>query len=132
MSHRTMSTEGPIVIDLPLPPDCLSPNARVHWAQKAKATKATREMACLMARTKRPRKPFEKATVCLDFYLKRTRDVDGLVSLCKAVFDGLQDGGLYRNDSGIELGWVRRHKAKEHATNTPRVVFTIAALGESK
>ena len=36
-----------LTITLPLPPACLSPNARVHWRVKAKATKAYRMLSRL-------------------------------------------------------------------------------------
>lgn len=103
----------PIVIDLPLPPDCLHPNSRPHWAQKAKATKACREMACIVGRTKRPPKPFMRADYRLTFWLKRKRDYDGLISFCKAYLDGLQDAGIIANDSEFRPAGIERFSGKK-------------------
>lgn len=115
---------NPIIIDLPLPPDCLHPNARPNRWGKAKAVASARGTAKLVAMASRPKSPLTKPIVSLDFYLKRTRDVDGLVSFCKAYFDGIQDARVYENDSAVELGHVRRHKAKDRQNRTG-VVFTI-------
>lgn len=118
---------NPIIIDLPLPPDCLHPNARPHWRAKAKATEAARSQAYYLARPLRPAVPFKKPEVSLDFYLKRTRDIDGLVAFCKAYFDGLEDAEIYEDDSHVELGHVRRHKAKDRQNKTG-VIFTVREL----
>lgn len=117
-----------IVIWLPLPHDNLHPNARAHWRSKAASTKLSREYAYLKAHAVRPPAPFREAVVSLDFYLKRKRDIDGLIAFCKSYFDGMQDAGIYVNDSNIELGWVRRHSWKDSPTKQPCVVFTVGEL----
>jgi crossover junction endodeoxyribonuclease RusA len=90
-----------IAIDLPLPRKATHPNARPHWAVKAKATKANRRDAALVAKQCAPAKPWEKATVQCSFTLPRKQDADNLQAWCKAYFDGLQDGGIITNDSGL-------------------------------
>lgn len=96
-------TKQRIVIELPLPAAGLHPNARVCWQQKARLTKAARYDAGLVARAQRPAKPFKTATVQMTFYMPRRRDQDGLVAWVKAIFDGLQDGGIIANDSGLTV-----------------------------
>jgi crossover junction endodeoxyribonuclease RusA len=121
---RDKSTEA-IIIDLPLPPDCLHPNARVHWAQRAKATKQCRELACLMARQVRPKKPFKAANYRLTFWLARKRDYDGLQSFCKAYVDGLQDGGIIENDSEFRPAGIVRYSGKKQTGGKIGVRFEI-------
>lgn len=89
----------PIVIDLPLPPKVLHPNARPHWRAKAAATKRARWDARLVASTVRPDEPMVRATYELEFKLPVHRDYDGLLSWCKAYFDGLVDGGVLKDDN---------------------------------
>lgn len=114
-----------IVIDLPLPPDCLHPNARPHWAAKAKATKACRELACVVGRTKRPKTPFAAAAFRVTFWLKRKRDYDGLLSFCKAYCDGLQDAGIVANDSDFRPDGIVRFSGLKQTGGKVGVRFEI-------
>ena len=94
-----------IVITLPLPAKCLSPNARAHWRTKAKAVKEYRLRAwgealeateCQMPR-------WTAATVQATFYhpQRRRRDSDNCLASLKPAFDGLADAGLIENDCGL-------------------------------
>jgi crossover junction endodeoxyribonuclease RusA len=82
-------------ITLPWPPKILSPNARVHWAQKSKAAKAYRAVcwalckeAGLVAAVTTGR-----LHLWLDFYApdKRRRDDDNMIASFKAGRDGIAD-----------------------------------------
>jgi hypothetical protein len=115
----------PIVIDLPLPPDCLHPNARPHWRAKAKAAKACREHACLVARTVRPKVPFKAASYRLTFWLARKRDYDGLLSWLKSAIDGLADGGIIANDSEFRPDGIVRYSGKKQTGGKIGVRFEI-------
>lgn len=115
----------PIVIDLPLPPDCLHPNARCHWRAKAKATKATRELACMVARTVRPNKPLKSARYKLTFWLARKRDYDGLVSWTKAMADGICDAGVLVNDADFRPDGIKRLSGKKQTGGKVGVRFEI-------
>ena len=94
-------------ITLPLPARALSPNARQHWAAKAKAVKqarATAKMAAIRAtRGKPPR--WERAEVRTTFYWpdRRRRDADNAISSCKALLDGIADAGIVLDDVGFIL-----------------------------
>lgn len=88
------------MIVLSWPPACLSPNARVHWSVKAKATKAYRKEAGW--------KTIEaKEKVCGDgpIYLHvyfyppddRRRDGTNMLASLKSAFDGIADA-LHVND----------------------------------
>lgn len=83
------------MIHLIWPPRCLHPNARSHWAVKAKATKSYREYACLMASTSGMKITGSgKIDVYIEFLPpdKRRRDLDGCLSNIKAALDGIADG----------------------------------------
>jgi Holliday junction resolvase RusA-like endonuclease len=95
-----------IMIELPLPPAVLHPNARTHWAAKARSTKRYRNSAYLRSLevlNGSAAPMWKAATVRAAWYFKtkRNRDLDGLVSWAKAAFDGLQDAGIVANDSGL-------------------------------
>ncbi len=83
-----------IVIDLPWPPRILHPNSRPHWAAKAKATKKARVDAWFTAKDAGARRMAGdalEASVVFSPPDNRPRDVDGLLSNCKAYFDGIAD-----------------------------------------
>ena len=88
---------------LPWPPATLSPNSRLHWAQRAKAVKAYRTACAWCASVERdgPLPPAEgPLSVVLGFRPpdSRRRDWDGLLSRMKSGLDGIADG-LGVNDS---------------------------------
>lgn len=86
-----------IAIDLPWPPRDLLPNARPHWARKAKAAKQARITAAWCAREAglRPNDfdiPQRLRVTCIfsppDH---RRRDIDGMLSSAKSFLDGISD-----------------------------------------
>lgn len=90
-----------IVLDLPLPPKECSPNARCHWAQKARAVKKARAMAATIAKAAMIGEPFKRASLHMHFYNARRTDNDNAIAACKPLLDGLQDAGVIDNDSGF-------------------------------
>ena len=97
-----------LCITLPWPPKELSPNARLHWAQLRKHTKAYRE-ACYWQSIAQGIKPNVKypapVTVTLEFVppARRHYDVDNLIARMKSGLDGLADA-LGVNDRDFRLG----------------------------
>lgn len=82
-------------LEFPFPPRELSPNARVHWAKKARAAKdyrATAYILCKQAGVKLP-ETTGKLHVWLDFYAKDKRRFDGdnLLASMKAGIDGIAE-----------------------------------------
>jgi crossover junction endodeoxyribonuclease RusA len=91
-----------IVITLPLPAPCLSPNARPHFMQKARATKAYRTAAFIEAR-KHKAERWKRATAQATFYkaTKRVSDSDNLLASLKSAYDGIADAGIVANDRDL-------------------------------
>ena len=114
-----------ITITLPLPPKSLSPNARVHWARKAKDTRKCREVAaCRTIEALRgSRLEWDTATLQATFYhyQNRRRDDDNLIASLKAYRDGLVDGGLLNDDVGVTTLPVVKHIHRDR----PRCELTI-------
>lgn len=89
---------------LPWPDRVVSPNARTHWAPKARATKRMRHDAAWSAKQAQISVGDGPIHVILTFYPpdKRRRDLDGCISSCKAYLDGLADA-LGIDDSRFAL-----------------------------
>lgn len=82
------------MVTLPWFPRELHPNARPHWAKKAKAAKACRERAAWETKAAGERVDREGIIHVLIVFCppdKRKRDLDGCLSGCKAYLDGLAD-----------------------------------------
>ncbi len=86
-----------IVIALPWPHKDLRPNARPHWAEKAKAVKQARALAGWTAneigiRRGDPDIPSAlKVTAVFCPPSRRRFDDDNMLSSCKSYFDGIAD-----------------------------------------
>lgn len=91
-----MSTTHTVV--LPFPSRDLSPNGRVHWRKKHKATRAMRAAVQWCAlEAKLPRwhgKPVQRVEILLEFYPAKRGiryDRDNLLASMKAALDGLAE-----------------------------------------
>lgn len=85
---------GSLTLDLPWPSRDLHPNARVHWAKRAKAAKKARADAAWTARAAGIGKIEADALSVTAVFSppdSRARDVDGMLSNIKAYLDGLAD-----------------------------------------
>ena len=84
-----------LAVDLPWPSRNLHPNARVHHMVRARsATKARAEAAWeAKAAGIKPISHFKAVTATAIFYPpdNRRRDRDGMMTACKAYFDGIAD-----------------------------------------
>jgi crossover junction endodeoxyribonuclease RusA len=96
MSQDQLRPEGELRVELPWPPKVLSPNARIHWARKAKATGAVRfeaKWSVLAARGTVVKPKWPAAALTIEFRPpdKRRRDMDNLIASMKAATDGIAD-----------------------------------------
>lgn len=93
-------------VQLPLPPNELHPNARVHWRAKHRAKAAYRRhcgTSAFLQLQVRPELP--AATIAATFRRRKGRngqvqlqDPDNLIAWLKTAVDALQDAGLLAND----------------------------------
>ena len=95
-----------IKIELPFaPPSELSPNARVHWAVKAKKAREMRDSGYNHAIMDEELDehlqlldPMERAKITFTFYKAGRVDEPNLTSSMKSWVDGLVDAGLFKDD----------------------------------
>ena len=115
-----------MVIILPLPPRELSPNARPHWAAKARAVKRYRQTAWLCALAVRPSEPIQTARVTSRFFFRnrRRRDRDNLLASLKPAFDGIAGARVVTNDSGMTHMPVEQYLDR----TDPRVEIVVEAV----
>lgn len=112
-------------ISIPWPYEGLSPNDRSHWRAKARATKAYRFAASMLAREA----GWLGAQICaleVTFCPPsgwRTGDMDNLISRFKAAQDGLADA-LGINDRAMRLTYAMGERCKGGA-----VVVRIPVAG---
>lgn len=135
-----METKPTLTIELPLPPQELRPNARVHWAKKARKVKEYRNRSKWVALhqiqrdfgdlafgdpngDRCPPFPIEQPTVRVTMLNKTARkmDADNLIASMKAAMDGLTDAGVWDDDR--ELTILQPIRGKD-ATN-PRIIIEI-------
>lgn len=115
-----------ITITLPLPSPKLSPNARTHWAEKAKLTKASRRaahFAALEALNLRRPLGWLKARLEVKAFFKTLNfpDPTNFPLSLKAAIDGIADAGIILDDKSL---WPERPVFERDASN-PRVELTI-------
>jgi len=83
---------GMVKISMPWPPRKLSPNARAHWAEKAKITKSYKYHCYIEARLAGV-KPIKAAYVEISMTFcppdARRRDLDNVFASSKAMIDGI-------------------------------------------
>ena len=86
-----------IAITLPWPANDLRPNARPHWAAKARAVKKARIEAAWSCKAAGIRKGDPdipqalRVTAVFSPPTSHARDDDNMLSACKAYFDGIAD-----------------------------------------
>lgn len=115
-----------LTVILPIPSPKLSPNARLHWAQKSKLVREHRLRAMIVARVALDlREPpmWGKCRMHVKVFTKTKRrpDPDNFMSMLKSYNDGFADAGVVQNDKDL---WPER---PEFFTDkfAPRVEITI-------
>jgi Holliday junction resolvase RusA-like endonuclease len=113
-----------ITIELPhLPPSELNPNnlRSSHWSVRHEATRIAKDEIGWLAKSQwHDDKPMMKARISYEFHLKdhRKRDLDNLLSSCKAYQDGLIEAGVifYDDAAHLEIGTVKAIVTGEEKT----------------
>jgi hypothetical protein len=103
---------GAFTVELPLPPDVLSPNKRGHWGAKARATKAYRE-ACAWAFKAAMPKWWGPCAAVIEVEYRAHRgcggyhafDVQNAMAAIKSGVDGAIDAGVIPSDGRRWLQW---------------------------
>ncbi len=126
-----------ITLTFPWFPRELSPNARVHWAERAEATSLYREECGWMAKTQvQPNQdihtdpPFSAPVLATTtFYVKdkRRRDMNNLDASLKAMWDGIVDAGILADDDYKHLRHAESKLVVE-PKGTKRVEVTLEEL----
>jgi crossover junction endodeoxyribonuclease RusA len=83
-----------LILELPWASRDLHPNARVHWAKRAKAAKAARADAAWIAKAAGVSKMDAKALSITATFCppdNRRRDIDSMLASMKSAFDGIAD-----------------------------------------
>lgn len=99
-------------VTLPLPPRECSPNARLHWAPKARATRAARRVAWYWFQREKPAYWTPKpVTLEITYHCPRScdgyrpRDVQNAIAALKPMVDGMVDAGIVLDDSAEWVSW---------------------------
>lgn len=115
----------PIKFDLPWPSKDLSPNARLHWAQKAKAVRQARSDAYLVSKG-HCRPLAGRILFVLEFFPpdRRRYDDDGLLARMKSARDGIADA------LGVDdRRFVTQFSVSDTVVKGGKVSVTIQELG---
>lgn len=124
--------------ELPLPPDALSPNARVHYMARARATKQYRFDCALAFAEARP-KSWLPMAVTVDIVYRCHRDCGGYaakdapnaLSAIKATFDAAIDAGIVPSDARhwLRLGSMDLIASKKDLKGAkPGISFCVRAM----
>lgn len=115
------------VVELPWPNTKLRPNARIHFMQRSKLVKMARQAAHLLALEAGMKGlGWDGAHVRITFHEpdKRQRDLDGMLSQCKAYFDGIADA------TGIDDSRWTLQLERGETTPGGSVVVRLSPIGK--
>jgi hypothetical protein len=108
-----------------LPDSKLSLNARLHWTAKRERTADAKEEIYYLAKERMANwKAPERAVISYTYFVTtyRPRDLDNLISSCKAWQDGLVEVGVLRADDCWHLSFGRIQVLKANRDQTKIVI----------
>ena len=111
----------------PWPPGELSPNARVHWARKAKAAKKYKsDCAWTLIEHKVGKQTGDSVNLSLSYFPpdKRRRDLDNLLSSSKQMIDAIAEA------IGIDDSRFHISLARCQPTKNGEIVVEIASMAD--
>lgn len=126
-THGQTQDPRTVVLTIPMAAELINLNQRLHWAKRAKMTKAWRQAGRLMARADNLPKGLQRIHVTATVHKDHSRpyDVHNLIPTAKAIIDGLADYGPIPDDSnGFLVGPDMRAGAK----GKPRITLEIRVL----
>lgn len=126
------SEAGGFTVTVPLPPADLSPNARLHWAAKARATRSARKSAWYWFRRFLPL-GWVPVPIRLEVRYHcprsahgyRPRDVMNAIAALKPMVDGMVDAGVVPDDSAKWVEWGGFALDREKNGDEPGVHVTV-------
>ncbi len=120
-----------------LPPRECSPNARVHWSAKHKATKSfrTAAMVCALEASRFSHPELSRAEVSITLVVgdaRYYRDPDNMVASLKSAIDGCIDAGIIEDDSDEHLRYRMPIIYKIDRDFAPMTILEFNQLQEHK
>jgi crossover junction endodeoxyribonuclease RusA len=120
------------VVSLPCPERALSPNAHIHWRDKAAATKVARKQSWYWFQRHKPRK-WKVGPIILEIEYRygigmrdyKPRDVQNAIAALKPCLDGMVDAGVVPDDSHEWVNFGRVRIVKCIQGEQPAVVITV-------
>lgn len=119
-------------VTIPLPPLGVSPNGRLHWADKAKAVKSARREAWYWFRRFLPI-DWIRVPVRIEVLYHcpksaagyKPRDIQNAIAALKPAIDGMVDAGVLPDDSAHWLEWGPVILRRTKDGNAPGVHITV-------
>lgn len=125
-------TDSTVLISLPLPPRELSPNARPHWAAKARAAKRYKQEAVnAYARQYGKKRQWRRAWIEIEWQHPTARlpDKDNIIAWLKSGIDGLVSAGLLSDDK--EVDYASPQVTKAPAGCAPGVYLYVTGMDDA-
>lgn len=123
---------GSFTVTIPIPPVGVSPNARLHWAAKARVVKSARREAWYWFQRMLPadwiRMPI---AIEVNYHCPKScagykpRDVQNAIAALKPTIDGMVDAGVIPDDSAAWLEWGRLTLDRAKNGYPPGVTITV-------
>lgn len=115
----------------------VSPNERVHWAERSRRNGDVRQAACIAALLIRdhPQTPLDHVTVEMEIVWPlgaRRRDSDNLTTMLKPVVDGLVDGGVIVSDAPSHATLLPPVQSRDKRASVVLVIARIKQQGEHR
>lgn len=123
---------NPFTVTVPLPHANCSPNARLHWGEKARATSAARKCAWYWFQRGLP-VGWEQVPVMLEVRYHcprsaagyRPRDIQNAIGALKPMVDGMVDAGVVPDDSRQWVEWGAFTLDRRKNGEAPGVHITV-------
>lgn len=100
------------IAEVDLPPNALSPNARVHWAAKARTVKGyRRQCATVFRQARHPLWIPGPVEIEIEYRAFRgcggyhPKDEDNARAACKSLLDGMRDADVIWSDAKSHVRW---------------------------